>query len=73
LCGLFQGSAYVIDALQIAEEVGLGGRINTIMQTAFFLISGVLPEEEAVKLIEDAVKDTYGNKGEDIVEMNMRP
>jgi len=72
LCGLFQGSAYVIDALQIAEEVGLGGRINTIMQTAFFLISGVLPEEEAVKLIEDAVKDTYGNKGEDIVEMNMR-
>jgi len=63
---------YVIDALQIAEEVGLGGRINTIMQTAFFLISGVLPEEEAVKLIEDAVKDTYGNKGEDIVEMNMR-
>ena len=63
---------YVIDALKIAEEVGLGGRINTIMQTAFFLISGVMPEEKAVKLIEDAVKDTYGNKGEDIVEMNMR-
>jgi len=63
---------YVIDALQIAEEVGLGGRINTIMQTAFFLISGVLPEEKAVKLIEDAVKDTYGSKGDDIVEMNMR-
>ena len=63
---------YVIDALKIAEEVGLGGRINTIMQTAFFLISGVLPEERAVKLIEDAVEDTYGNKGQDIVEMNMR-
>jgi len=63
---------YVIDALKIAEEVGLGGRINTIMQTAFFLISGVLPEERAVKLIGDAVEDTYGNKGQDIVEMNMR-
>ncbi len=63
---------YVIDALKIAEAVGLGGRINTIMQTAFFLISGVLPEEQAVKLIGDAVEDTYGNKGQDIVDMNMR-
>jgi len=63
---------YVIDALKIAEEVGLGGRINTIMQTAFFVISGVLPEEQAVKLIGDAVQDTYGNKGQDIVDMNMR-
>ena len=63
---------YVIDALKIAEKVGLGGRINTIMQTAFFLISGVLPEERAVKLIGNAVEDTYGNKGQDIVEMNMR-
>jgi len=63
---------YIIDALKIAGEVGLGLRINTIMQTAFFLISGVLPEEQAVKLIGDAVEDTYGNKGQDIVDMNMR-
>ena len=63
---------YVIDALKIAEEVGLGQRINTIMQTAFFLISGVLPEQQAVELIGHAVEDTYGKKGQDIVEMNMR-
>jgi pyruvate-ferredoxin/flavodoxin oxidoreductase len=63
---------YVIDALKLAEEAGLGGRINTIMQTAFFLISGVLPEAEALKMIKQAVEDTYGNKGQDIVDMNMR-
>jgi len=63
---------YVIDALKIAEEVGLGGRINTIMQTAFFHISGVLPEDQALKLIKHAVEDTYGNKGQDIVDMNMK-
>jgi pyruvate-ferredoxin/flavodoxin oxidoreductase len=63
---------YVIDALGIADRVGLGVRINTIMQTAFFLISGVLPEEQALKLIKEAVEDTYGNKGQDIVDMNMR-
>jgi pyruvate-ferredoxin/flavodoxin oxidoreductase len=63
---------YVIDALKLAEQAGLGGRINTIMQTAFFLISGVLPEAEALKMIKEAVEDTYGNKGQDIVDMNMR-
>ncbi len=63
---------YVIDALKIAEQAGLGGRINTIMQTAFFLISGVLPEDKALELIKVAIEDTYGSKGRDIVEMNMR-
>ncbi len=63
---------YVIDAVKIAEELGLGSRINTIMQTAFFLISGVLPEDEALQLIKDAITDTYGNKGPEIVEMNMK-
>ncbi|MBN2439959.1 MAG: pyruvate:ferredoxin (flavodoxin) oxidoreductase [Spirochaetales bacterium] len=63
---------YIIDANDIAEKIGLGGRINTIMQTAFFLISGVLPEDEALKLIKDAVEKTYGKKGKDVVSKNMQ-
>jgi pyruvate-ferredoxin/flavodoxin oxidoreductase len=63
---------YVIDAVEIADKVGLGGRINVIMQTAFFLISGVLPKDEAVKLIRQAVEDTYGRKGPDVVDRNMQ-
>jgi pyruvate-ferredoxin/flavodoxin oxidoreductase len=61
---------YNINALKIAEEVGLGTRINTVMQAAFFKISGVLPEDEAIKLIKDAIKKTFSKKGEDIVKMN---
>jgi pyruvate-ferredoxin/flavodoxin oxidoreductase len=63
---------YVIDATKLANEVGMRGRINTIMQTAFFLISGVLPEAKALELIGAAIEDTYGNKGKDIVAMNMK-
>jgi len=63
---------YVIDALKIAEAAGLGWRINTIMQTAFFLISGVLPEKKALELIKQAVEDTYGGKGRDVIEMNLK-
>ena len=54
---------YVIDAIEIAEEPGLGARINTIMQTAFFKISGVLPEDEAIELIKKAIEKTYGKQG----------
>jgi pyruvate-ferredoxin/flavodoxin oxidoreductase len=54
---------YVIDAFRIAEEVGLGNRINVIMQTAFFKISGVIDIDQAVKAIKDAIKKTYGRKG----------
>ena len=61
---------YVIDAISIAEELGLGARINVIMQTAFFKISNVIPIDTAVKAIKDAIKKTYGKKGEKIVEMN---
>mgnify|MGYP006287322963 FL=1 len=61
---------YNIDALSIASEVGLGNRINTVMQAAFFKISGVLEEAEAIKLIKDAIKKTFISKGEDIVKMN---
>jgi len=63
---------YIINAVDIAEKVGLGGRINTTMQTAFFLISGVLPEQEALSLIKKAVEDTYGKRGKDVVNKNMQ-
>jgi pyruvate-ferredoxin/flavodoxin oxidoreductase len=61
---------YNIDALKISEQVGLGSRINTVMQAAFFKISGIFPEEEAIALIKNAIKKTFGTKGEDIVKMN---
>ncbi len=63
---------YVIDAIKLASSIGLGGRINIIMQTAFFLISGVLPEDKAMDLINLAVEDTYGKKGKMVVNMNIR-
>ncbi|HUI70159.1 MAG TPA: pyruvate:ferredoxin (flavodoxin) oxidoreductase [Spirochaetia bacterium] len=63
---------YVINGTKIADDVGLRGRINVPLQTAFFLISGVLPEAKALELIKAAIEDTYGNKGRDIVEMNMK-
>ncbi|HOD17027.1 MAG TPA: pyruvate:ferredoxin (flavodoxin) oxidoreductase [Candidatus Cloacimonadota bacterium] len=62
---------YNIDALKIANEVGLGGRVNTVMQTAFFLISGVLPRDEAMELIKESIRKTYGRKGEEVVRMNL--
>jgi pyruvate-ferredoxin/flavodoxin oxidoreductase len=61
---------YAIDAYHVAKETGMGQRINSIMQTAFFAISNILPREEAIKLIKDAIKKTYGAKGEKIVRMN---
>ncbi len=61
---------YNIDALKIAQKVGLGARINTVMQAAFFKISGVLPEDEALKLIKGAIKKTFMKKGENVVKMN---
>ena len=61
---------YNINALEIAGSVGLGARINTVMQVAFFKISGIIEEGEAIKLIKDAIKKTFIKKGEDIVKMN---
>jgi pyruvate-ferredoxin/flavodoxin oxidoreductase len=61
---------YNIDALKIAAELGLGGRINTIMQACFFKISGVLPGAEAIALIKKAIQKSYGKKGENVVKMN---
>ncbi|MBN2265542.1 MAG: pyruvate:ferredoxin (flavodoxin) oxidoreductase [Candidatus Aminicenantes bacterium] len=61
---------YAIDALKMAGELGLGLRINTIMQACFFKLSGVLPEEEAIPLMKKAIEKTYGRKGREVVEMN---
>jgi pyruvate-ferredoxin/flavodoxin oxidoreductase len=61
---------YVIDGYHVAKETGMGVRINTIMQTCFFAISGVLPREEAIKCIKDSIKKAYGRKGEEIVKKN---
>jgi pyruvate-ferredoxin/flavodoxin oxidoreductase len=63
---------YNVNALKIAEEVGLGGRINTVMQAAFFIISGVLPKKEAIALIKGAIEKSYKKKGMKIVEMNWK-
>ena len=63
---------WVIDAFGVATEVGMGNRINTIMQTCFFAISGVLPREEAIKQIKKAIQKTYGKKGEAVVQKNFR-
>ncbi len=63
---------YCIDAYSIAESTGMGNRINTIMQTCFFSISGVLPGDVAIKAIKDAVEKTYGRKGKRLVELNFK-
>jgi pyruvate-ferredoxin/flavodoxin oxidoreductase len=61
---------YVIDGYSVAKETGMGQRINTIMQTCFFAISGVLPREEAIDAIKKAIKKTYGKRGEAVVKKN---
>ncbi len=61
---------YVIDGYSVASKTGMGGRVNTIMQTCFFAISGVLPKDEAIEAIKHSIKKTYGKKGEDVVKMN---
>jgi pyruvate-ferredoxin/flavodoxin oxidoreductase len=61
---------YVIDAYDVAQKAGMGGRINTIMQTCFFAISGVLPREQAIDSIKQAIKKTYGKRGEAVVQRN---
>ncbi|MGD9638173.1 MAG: pyruvate:ferredoxin (flavodoxin) oxidoreductase [Alphaproteobacteria bacterium] len=61
---------YAIDAVEVAKNVGMGRRINTIMQTCFFAISGVLPKDEAIKQIKKAIQKTYGKKSQELVERN---
>jgi pyruvate-ferredoxin/flavodoxin oxidoreductase len=61
---------YVIDAYDVAQKTGMGGRINTIMQTCFFAISGVLPRDKAIAEIKHAIEKTYGKRGEAVVRAN---
>ncbi|MEG2058180.1 MAG: 2-oxoacid:acceptor oxidoreductase family protein, partial [Romboutsia sp.] len=61
---------YTIDAISIAGKIGLGGRINMIMQSAFFKLANVIPVEQALDLLKTSVEKTYGKKGEKIVNMN---
>ena len=61
---------YVINGYDVAERTGMGGRMNTIMQTAFFAISGILPKEQAIEQIKYAIKKTYGKRGEAVVAKN---
>ncbi len=61
---------YVIDAIDVAQKAGMGGRINTVMQTCFFAISGVLPKDEAIAAIKHSIEKTYGKRGPEIVKKN---
>ena len=61
---------YTIDAISLARKIGLGGRTNAILQAAFFKLSGILPIDDAVKYMKEAIETTYGRKGADVVAMN---
>ncbi len=61
---------YIIDAFEIANKIGLRGRINMIMQAAFFHLTGIIPEADAVKYLKEANEDSYGRKGQNVVDMN---
>jgi pyruvate-ferredoxin/flavodoxin oxidoreductase len=61
---------YTIDGFKLGKEIGLGGRINTILQSAFFSISKIIPEEDAIKYMKDAATASYSKKGDDVVKMN---
>ena len=61
---------YIVDAISIAKSLGLGGRTNTVLQSAFFKLTGIIPEEHAIELMKDAAKKTYGRKGDDVVKKN---
>lgn len=63
---------YTIDGFALGKEIGLGGRINTILQAAFFAIAEIIPKDEAIQYLKEAAKKTYSKKGDDIVEMNYR-
>jgi pyruvate-ferredoxin/flavodoxin oxidoreductase len=61
---------YVVDGYEVARETGMGQRINTVLQTCFFALSGVLPEDEAIQAIKQAIRETYGKRGEVVVQQN---
>ncbi len=61
---------YIIDGFYLAEVIGLGGRVNTILQSAFFKLTGILPEKEAIQYMKEAVERTYSEKGKEVLQMN---
>ena len=61
---------YTIDGIKLGKEIGLGGRINTVLQSVFFKLANIIPEEQAIELMKSAAKATYGLKGDKIVQMN---
>jgi pyruvate-ferredoxin/flavodoxin oxidoreductase len=61
---------YTIDAVSLGKEIGLGNRINMIMQAAFFKLANIIPIEDAVKYMKKAIVDTYGKKGDNVINMN---
>ena len=61
---------YTVNATKIAQEIGLGNRINMIMQSAFFKLADIIPVDEAVKYLKDSINKAYGKKGEKVVNMN---
>src|SRR5204862_2547181 len=63
---------YVINAHKVASETGMGGRINTVMQTCFFALSGILPREQAIAQIKQSIRKTYGKRGEAVVQRNFQ-
>jgi pyruvate-ferredoxin/flavodoxin oxidoreductase len=63
---------YVIDAFKVASDIGMGGRINTVMQTCFFAISGILPQAQAIEQIKQSIRKTYGKRGEAVVQKNFQ-
>ena len=63
---------FVIDANKVARETGMGGRVNTVMQTCFFAVSGVLPREQAIAEIKESIQKTYGKRGDAVVQQNFR-
>ncbi len=63
---------YVINASKVARETGMGSRINSVLQTCFFAISNVMPKDEAIQHIKNAIKKTYGRKGEEVVQKNFK-
>lgn len=63
---------FAVNAYEVAAKAGMGRRINTVMQTCFFAISGIVPKEDAIKLIKEAIEKTYGKRGEKIVAMNYK-
>jgi pyruvate-ferredoxin/flavodoxin oxidoreductase len=63
---------YAINAYRVAKAAGMANRINTVMQTCFFALSGVLPKQDAIAAIKQAIRKTYGKKGDEIVAMNIQ-